>query len=76
MEIYVVQHVHEVDDDENVKMIGVYSTEDEAKAAVSRASTKPGFRDHPDAFQISRYELNKDHWTEGFISWEEAQESS
>jgi hypothetical protein len=76
--VYVVQHVHESQDgkEEDVKFIGVYRTRSDADAAVSRLRLLPGFRDHPDGFEVTEYELNKDHWMEGFISWKEAVEQS
>jgi len=71
--VFVVQHVHEAPDgDEDTKFIGVYATEEDARAAVARLSTQPGFREHQDGFHITRYELNRDHWAEGFVSWQEA----
>jgi hypothetical protein len=71
--VYVLQHVHATPDgEEDVKFIGVYVTDADVQAAVSRLSQQPGFREHPEGFHISRYELNKDHWTEGFIGWDEA----
>jgi len=51
---------------DDAKFIGVYSSEEEAKKAIVRLKDQPGFRDHPAGFQISKYEINKDHWTEGF----------
>ena len=73
--VYVVQHVHESQDgEEDVKFIGVYRTQPDADAAVGRLRSLPGFRDHPDGFQVTEYEVNKDHWTEGFISWKDAVE--
>jgi hypothetical protein len=68
-DIFVLQHVAREDtDDENVKLIGVYSSEDAAKEAVSRLSGKPGFVDCPLGFHIDRYQIDKDNWTEGFVS--------
>jgi hypothetical protein len=29
---------------------------------------QPGFRDHPDDFAFDAYELDVDHWKEGFKS--------
>ena len=76
--VFVLQHVHTVsdgeDEDEDIKLIGVYSTEAHAQAAISRLSTQAGFRDHLDGFHISPLTLDKDQWTEGFISWREATE--
>jgi hypothetical protein len=75
--VYVLQHVHATPSgEEDVKLIGVYVTEAAAQAAVSRLSQQPGLRDHPEGFHLSRYELNKDHWTEGFIGWDEALDES
>lgn len=69
MDVFVVHHTYELEGVEEVKLIGVYSSEDNAKAAALRTSALPGFRDHPDEFQIDRYPLDKDHWTEGFFTW-------
>jgi hypothetical protein len=67
--VYVLHHVvREFEDDDDAKLIGVYSTEDEAGAAVTRLADQPGFREHPDGFQIDPYPLNKDHWAEGFVT--------
>lgn len=74
--VYVLQHSHVSDDqsEEDVKLIGVYSTADAARAAVRRLSRRPGFRDHPLGFETTEYEIDKDHWTGGFLSWAEANE--
>jgi hypothetical protein len=66
--VVVLHHVHEAGETEEVKLIGVYSSQESAEAAMARVSTQPGFVDFPNGFQISPYELDRDHWTEGFIS--------
>jgi hypothetical protein len=67
--VFIVWHVHRiVDDQEDEKLLGVYRTEQDATAAIARAREKPGFRDCPDGFAIDAYELNKDHWAEGFVT--------
>jgi len=78
--VFVVQHSHTLPSGiEDVKMIGVYRTLDAAKEAVGRIGTQPGFAEHPtvidpdatdedDGFCIDAYELDKDHWTEGFVT--------
>jgi homoserine kinase type II len=69
MEVFVLQHVHTFDDgEEDVKMIGVYSSRGQAEAAVERLSTRPGFSDTPEGFEIDPYVLDKDHWTEGYVT--------
>ena len=66
---FVVQHVHELGDDcEDVKLIGVYSSREQAEAAVARLRSSPGFRDAPHGFSVDPYEIDRDHWVEGFVS--------
>jgi homoserine kinase type II len=48
-------------------LIGVYSSEQEAKFAIQRLKDQPGFVDFMEGFQICPYELDRDHWTEGFV---------
>jgi hypothetical protein len=68
MEVFVVQHVHELEDEsEDVKLIGVYSSQDAAASAVERLRRQPGFCDTPDGFHIDRYVVDEDHWSSGFI---------
>ena len=65
--VFVLQHVTPHDDGgEDVKFIGVYRTEESATFAVQRLSNEPGFREHTDGFTLDEYELDLDHWTDGF----------
>lgn len=69
MSVYVVQHVHEFDDDtEDIKFIGVYSTYQKAEEAVDRLKNQSGFCDTPEGFHIDLYEVDVDHWTEGYVT--------
>jgi hypothetical protein len=54
-------------EDENECLIGVYRTDEDANAAIERLKNQPGFRDSLQGFQIVPYELNQDHWTEGYV---------
>lgn len=73
MIVYKLYHIREKEDgNDDEKLIGIYTTEEKAKAAIQRVIGKPGFRDHPDGFQIFDHLLDRDGWTEGFISSEEA----
>jgi hypothetical protein len=47
-------------------LIGVYSSQAEARAAIERVKNERGFAEFPQGFQISPYQLNRDHWAEGF----------
>jgi hypothetical protein len=77
--VFVLQHLHILNgDEENVKMLGVYSSRESALAAVERFRQQPGFRDLPqmaeytdtpgvpEGFHLNEYELNQDHWSEGY----------
>ena len=75
--VYVLQHLHILPDGaEDSKLIGVYRSLDGARAAATRLQVQPGFRDHPgivnretddvQGFHIDRYQLDNDHWAEGF----------
>jgi hypothetical protein len=51
---------------DQIKLIGIYSSEKKAKAALERVRDKPGFRDHPEGFEITKVLLDRDDWREGF----------
>jgi hypothetical protein len=67
--VFVVQNEHVFPDHDEVFFIGVYTTRIEAKKAVARLSKQPGFKTNKKGFSISEYELNKDHWTEGYFTY-------
>jgi hypothetical protein len=64
MEVFLLWHVHTFDDEEeDEKLIGVYSSRDKAEAAISRLKDQPGFVDVPP------YTVDKDtNWTEGYVT--------
>ncbi len=67
--VFVVKHMYESGkDEEEVKMIGVYSTQNLAQAAVERLRSMPGFQNFPDGFSIGPYIVDKDYWDEGFVT--------
>jgi homoserine kinase type II len=77
--VFVLQHQHTLPGgEEDLKMIGVYSSEQAAVEAVKRLRGQPGFRDYPnivedgDGFYVSRYPIDKDHWAEGYVSTHDA----
>jgi hypothetical protein len=57
-----------LDDDENLKVVGICSSESQAGAGVARARLLKGFRYEPDRFIVSTYALDEDKWTDGFIT--------
>lgn len=77
--VYLLQHLHIINDDEDsVKIIGIYETREDALEAIERVKNQPGFKDFPDlinydvdkeeGFYIAKYESGVDHWTEGFVT--------
>ena len=67
--VYLLHHAYaDAAGCDEVKLVGVYSSDAAAKAAVDRLRKQPGFRDRPSDFHVEAYELDKDHWTEGYVS--------
>jgi hypothetical protein len=67
--VYVLQHVITYSAfDDNTKLIGVYSSENAGRSAIGRLKSKPGFIDSRGEFHLEGYELDLDHWVEGFVS--------
>lgn len=67
--VWLLHHVHEFEDGhEDVKLIGVFATRDEAEAAQQRVAGQPGFRDLPDGFSIDEHVLGRLDWLEGYVA--------
>jgi hypothetical protein len=56
------------DEGDDVKLLGVYSTDAKAQQRISQAQTLPGFQQEPDCFQIVAYTVDKDEWTTGYVN--------
>lgn len=68
MKVYVLHHTNIINEsEEEVKLIGVYSSGAEAEKAIQRKLQFPGFCDFPEGFHIDEYEVDRDAWSEGFI---------
>lgn len=74
--VVIVQHLHTLPQGEDdVKMIGVYATREDALEATRPLATQPGFRELADVFDystenmqgfhIDEYEIGKNHGQEG-----------
>lgn len=69
LDMYQVEWFKELDDDvADEKLIGVFSTLEKAKEALDNAARLPGFRDSADCLSLGRIDVDKDHWTEGFLT--------
>ena len=78
--VYIVQHVHAMPNgEENIKLIGAYRSLELAHAAIGRLRSQSGFQDNPEiidpaaannrlGFYVDRYAIDKDHWSEGFVT--------
>jgi hypothetical protein len=66
--VFLLWYVKERDCDGADLLIGVYCTELDAEAAIDRLKSKAGFVDAPQGFRINRYELNRDHWEDGYVA--------
>lgn len=67
--VFVLHHGHVLEDgEEDVKLIGCYSSRAAADAAIQRLRHKPGFDITPDDFTIDEYVLDQDNWADGFVT--------
>ena len=53
-------------EEQDVKLLGVYSSRAAAEARIERACQTPGFREHPNTFHIDAYVIDRDEWSSGF----------
>jgi hypothetical protein len=67
---FLLQHIHEFEDGhEDVKLIGVYSSEALARTAHQRVSDQPGFRELPEGFEISEHRIDGNiGWRKGYVT--------
>jgi hypothetical protein len=66
--VYMLWFVQEQDECADIELlIGVYSTEAEARSAIERRKDKPGFVDYPDGFQIHERTIGVEGWVDGFV---------
>lgn len=48
--------------DDTELWIGVYATDNDARAAADELKLKPGFREFPEGFQIYEWEIGRTGW--------------
>jgi len=74
--VFLLHHVHEFEDGhEDVKLIGVFSSEMLARAAQQQVADQPGFRDSPNGFDISEHPVDGNiGWPEGYITLQPGEE--
>lgn len=78
MTVFLLWHIHDLKDDygthEEEKLIGVFSSEEKANAAIDTLKNREGFRDCPlSCFEIHKTEVDRMSWVDGFttVRWRE-----
>ena len=75
MMVYIVWHEYEYLLDgvqlDNESLIGIYSSPQKAEEVVQKCKGREPYKEYPDNFCIDKYEVDKCHWTDGFIIPEE-----
>jgi homoserine kinase type II len=66
--MYILEHIRQLNEIDEMKFIGVYSAFSDAKDAIQRMANKPGFKEYRDGFVIFKLNTDNDNWQEGFIS--------
>lgn len=67
--VYLVHHTREVDEEsDDIKLVGIYSSEEKARQAIAQLREQPGFRDHQDGFELGEATLDHTEWAEGFLT--------
>lgn len=66
--IWQLHHVIELPDGcEDIKQIGLFATEGEARAAMEHVKLEPGFREYPNAFVLEEVGLGHVAFEQGFV---------
>lgn len=55
--------------DEEIKLIGIFSTKKNAQGAVAYLKARPGFHKPGGRFFIDPYRLDEVWWNTGFATW-------
>jgi hypothetical protein len=66
--LHLLWHMRDFGDEETFKLLGVFSSAEQAEEARKAVHDQPGFRDYPLGFVIDGYALDERHWTEGFVT--------
>ncbi len=66
MKVFMLSHLRSDEDDSDLKICGIFSSEEQAHIAINEYITKPGFKDYPNGFDVGPFIINKLYWDEGF----------
>lgn len=65
-DVFVLIHRRVIGMHEDMRLIGVYSSDSAANVAAHRTSKRPGFRSFPQGFVVLGLTLKVVHWRDGF----------
>ncbi len=66
--VWLLWHGDDIDDETpEAKLLGVYSSEELVRQRIARSARLPGYVNHPEAFEIAHYEIDRDEWTGGYV---------
>jgi hypothetical protein len=65
-DVFVLRHEIEQGLDTHFSLIGVFSTEENARQVVTQLETEPQFSGHPGNFVIVAYTVDDTSWESGF----------
>lgn len=73
LDVFLLWHTHDLTDDcgthEEVKLIGVFSSEKKASEALEQLKDKEGFRDFPvSCFETAGMKVDQSSWADGFFT--------
>ncbi|MGM9979052.1 MAG: hypothetical protein ACI33J_09665 [Clostridium sp.] len=66
MKLYLLEHNRKINGYDELKTLGIYSSEEEAKKVILEYKKLPGFKDYLDEFRITEYKIDKKYCIEGF----------
>jgi hypothetical protein len=67
--VYILEHVYELNGEDEVKHIGIFSSVEKANEVIEKIKNMPGFLNHPiECFQIHKSKLDTYGWGEGFTT--------
>lgn len=66
--VYLLYHLRkeETESDTQLLLIGAYRSENDAKVAIERIKSKPGFAKYPDGFEYHSCALGVENSSDGF----------
>lgn len=69
MYVYLLQHSYLIDQEQDIyetKIIGIYSSEKNAKNVLEAYRKISGFNQHSNDFFIDKYIVDENNWIDGF----------